>query len=181
MLENELSETLSLNGAWQIEIGGQSGEIDVPSAWEAQGYSGKAGVNDPVIYRRSFDVPEEWEDANIWLQFGAVSYYAEVFVNGISVGTHEGLWTAFEFDVTKAVRVGEANQLEVRVIKPGYREDRFPYRDVLVGFLPYVFDTFGGIWQGVMLVALSKVKVSFADRVSEGQRRHCRSSLSFHA
>src|SRR5262249_44193257 len=96
---------------------------------------------------------QEWDDADIWLQFGAVSYYVEVFVNGVLVGTHEGLWTGFEFDVTHAIRIGETNQLEVRVIKPGYKGDRFPYRDVLVGFLPYVFDTFGGIWQDVTLVA----------------------------
>ncbi len=153
MLENDLAESISLNGIWEIEIAGQKGEIRVPGAWEAQGYSGKAGMNDPVIYRRSFDVPKEWEDADIWLQFGAISYYAEVFVNGVSVGTHEGLWTAFEFDVTHAVHVGETNQLEIRVIKPGYKGDRFPYRDVLVGFLPYVFDTFGGIWQDVTLSA----------------------------
>ena len=159
MFENELSETLSLNGTWQIEIGERRGEIRVPGAWEAGdqlvagGYSGASGVNEPAIYRRAFDVPASWNGADIWLHFGAVSYYAEVFVNGIEVGTHEGLWTPFEFDVTNAVRAGEANQLEVRIVKPGRTGDRFPYRDVLVGFLPYVFDTFGGIWQDVTLVA----------------------------
>ncbi|HVU14974.1 MAG TPA: hypothetical protein VHD90_27055, partial [Phototrophicaceae bacterium] len=60
MFENELAESISLNGIWEIEIDGQKGSIHVPGAWEAQGYSGKAGVNDPVIYRRSFDVPKEW-------------------------------------------------------------------------------------------------------------------------
>lgn len=153
MLENQLAETLSLNGIWQLELDGQVGEIRVPGAWEAQGYSGKAGVNEPVTYRRAFDVPKNWDDADVWLQFGAVSYYAEAFVNGVAVGTHEGLWTPFAFDVTHALRFGETNQLEVRVVKPGYAGDRFPYRDVLVGFLPYVFDTFGGIWQDVTLVA----------------------------
>ncbi len=87
MFENELAETLSLNGEWQIEIDGKPGTIQVPGAWEAQGYPFNAGVNDPVIYRRDFDVPQEWAGAYIWLQFGAVSYYAEVFVNGVS-GRH---------------------------------------------------------------------------------------------
>jgi hypothetical protein len=153
MLENELADVISLNGTWQIELGDQRGEIRVPGAWEAQGYSGKAGVIEAAVYRRTFDVPASWDDADVWLRFGAVSYYAEVFVNGAQVGTHEGLWTPFEFDVTRAVRAGETNTLEVRVTKPGYSRDRFPYRDVLVGFLPYVFDNFGGIWQDVTLVA----------------------------
>ncbi len=55
--------------------------------------------------------------------------------------------------MTQVVRPGEPNQLEVRVIQPGRADDRFPYHDVLVGFLPYVFDNFGGIWQDVTLVA----------------------------
>ena len=171
MFENELAETLSLNGTWQVEIDGQSGAIRVPGVWEAQGYSVKAGVNDPVIYRLSFDVPQAWEGADIDLCFGAVSYYAEVLVNSILVGRHEGLWTPIEFDVTEAVRIGEMNQLEVRVIKPGYKGDRFPYRDVLVGFLPYVFDTFGGIWQDVTLVASGKAQfhsVTVFPKLKEG-------------
>ena len=138
---------------WEIEIEGKRGEIHVPGAWEAQGYSGKAGVNDPVIYRRSFDVPKTWEGAEIDLCFGAVSYYAEVFVNGVKLGDHEGLWTEFGSTLTDMIRFDQPNEVEVRVIKPGYKGDRFPYRDVLVGFLPYVFDTFGGIWQDVKLVA----------------------------
>lgn len=153
MHEHEQSEMLSLNGTWQIEIGGTVGEIRVPGAWEAQGYPGGVGVSEPVIYRREFDVPAEWAGAEIHLRFGAVSYYAEVFVNDIPVGTHEGLWTPFECDATQAIKAGEANRVEVRVVKPGRAGDRFPYRDVLVGFLPYVFDTFGGIWQDVTLVA----------------------------
>lgn len=153
MLENELAEVISLNGTWQFELGDQRGDIRVPRAWEAQGYSGKAGVVEPAVYRRTFDVPGNWDDADVWLRFGAVSYYAEVFVNGARIGEHEGLWTPFEFDVTHAVRPGETNTLEVRVTKPGYAGDRFPYRDVLGGFLPYVFDNFGGIWQDVSLVA----------------------------
>ncbi|MCC6803298.1 MAG: hypothetical protein IT319_10460 [Anaerolineae bacterium] len=152
MHENERAEILSLNGTWQIEIGGAVGEIRVPGAWEAQGYDGRAGVNEPVIYRCSFVVPAEWAGAEMMLRFGAISYYAEVIVNGVPVGAHEGLWTPFECDVTQAIKIGETNQLEVRVVKPGRAGDRFPYRDVLVGFLPYVFDTFGGIWQDVTLV-----------------------------
>lgn len=157
MLENELAATISLNGEWQIELGDQRGVIQVPGAWEAQGYSGKAGVREPAIYRRTFDVPAAWGGAEIRLRFGAISYYAETFVNSVPVGMHEGLWTPFECDVTGAVRCGVANELEVRVIKPGYPGDRFPYRDVLGGFLPYVFDNFGGIWQDVTLTAGSAV------------------------
>ena len=52
------------------------------------------------------------------LRFGAVEYLAEVWLNGIAVGGHEGAETPFELDVTGVLRPGE-NLLAVRVLKPG--------------------------------------------------------------
>ncbi|MBE2183533.1 MAG: hypothetical protein IAE89_08925 [Anaerolineae bacterium] len=150
MLENTLAETLPLNGTWQFELAGQQGMINVPSAWEAEGCPDTAG---PAVYRRSIDIPTSWADAKILLQFGAVSYFVEVYLNGSLVGAHEGLWTAFDINITPYVRVGQANALELRVTKPADDGDRFPYRDVLVGFIPYISTTFGGVWQDVKITA----------------------------
>ena len=143
MLENQLAETLALDGAWQIEIAGQRGEIQVPGVWEVQGYP---DVEGPAIYRREIAVPESWRGAQIDLRFEAISYYVEGFVNGLPVGTHEGLWTPFAWDVSKAIRPGEVNALELRITKAADKGDRFSYHDALVGFIPYVSTTFGGIW-----------------------------------
>lgn len=52
------------------------------------------------------------------LRFGAVEYLAEVWLNGIAAGGHEGAETPFELDVTALLRPGE-NLLAVRVVKPG--------------------------------------------------------------
>lgn len=52
------------------------------------------------------------------LRFAAVEYLAEVWLNGQSVGGHEGPEFPFELDVTAALRPGE-NLLAVRVLKPG--------------------------------------------------------------
>jgi hypothetical protein len=151
MIENQLAPTLSLNGEWQIEIGDLHGPVQVPGAWEVQGYPLDV---DEARYHRAFDVPADWSDAHIYLRLGAVSYFAEVSVNGQNVGNHEGLWTPFEFDISNAVKPGASNHIEIRVVKPSNSEDgRFPYRKALVGFIPYVSTTFGGIWQAVELVA----------------------------
>lgn len=151
MIENQLALTLSLNGEWQIEIGDHTGPIQVPGVWEALGCPLDV---DEARYRRSFEIPAEWVGARIYLRFGAVSYYAEVLINGQPIGIHEGLWSPFEFDITAVIRIGEANQIEIRVVKPSNDEDGdYPYRKVLVGFIPYVSTTFGGIWQDVELVA----------------------------
>ncbi|MBE2269770.1 MAG: hypothetical protein IAE80_16155 [Anaerolinea sp.] len=150
MLENIHSQRLSLDGTWQIEIGDQSGAITVPGVWETQGYPHDAVT---ALYTRSVELPSDWVGARVFLRFEAVSYRVEVSVNGQIVGTHDGMWTPFEFDVTGVVHAGATNTITLTVTKPGGEGSPFPYRDVLVGFVPYVARTFGGLWQTVTLIA----------------------------
>ncbi|MDZ4764822.1 MAG: hypothetical protein SGI73_09745 [Chloroflexota bacterium] len=151
MLENNVAPVLSLNGDWEIEIGGVTATIRVPGAWEAQGYPADV---ETAVYRREIDVPDEWAGARIMLRCHAVSYHVECIVNGESIGRHEGIWTAFELDATAALRVGARNTLELRIRKPSPHEiPRWGYRETLVGFIPYVSTTFGGVWQDIELVA----------------------------
>ena len=63
-----------------------------------------------VWYRRTFSV--ENKTGRILLHFGAVDYHCEVFVNGTSVGTHDGGYASFTLDITDAVKAGE-NELVV--------------------------------------------------------------------
>lgn len=96
---------INLNGSWQFEIDhGKSGKergfhepghdlsgtITVPFCPESK----LSGVEykdfmAAVWYKRDFTVPEAWE-GSILLHFGAVDYEAEVWVNGVSVGSHRG-------------------------------------------------------------------------------------------
>ena len=43
-----------------------------------------------VIYRRTFTVPEAWNDSSIVLNFGAVDWKSTVWVNGEKIGVHRG-------------------------------------------------------------------------------------------
>ncbi len=147
--ENSLAERRSLAGEWEIEIGGQRGPVTVPGAWEVQGYP--ADVQ-KATYRRSVNIPAEWSGARIMLCFGAVSYDCTASVNGVEVGRNLGMWHPFDFDISEAVRYGELNEITLEVIKPGTRADeQHNYHDVLVGFIPYAAETFGGVWQDVWL------------------------------
>ena len=66
-----------------------------------------------VWYQRRFDtVPKAGERA--FLHFGAVDYLARVYLNGELIGTHEGGFTPFAFEVTGKLRAGE-NQVTVGV------------------------------------------------------------------
>ncbi len=52
------------------------------------------------------------------VQFGAVDYYAEVWLNGQYLGHHEGGETPFDLDCTASLNAGSENMLAVRVINP---------------------------------------------------------------
>ena len=69
-------------------------------------------------YRSSFTIPDKLRDKRLRLQFDATDYYADVYLNGLSIGRHEGYIDPYEFDVTAQARAGESNRLLVRVWTP---------------------------------------------------------------
>ena len=119
--------------------------IDVPSHWVLRGngrYGRPAYTNvdfpfpvDPPYppeanpvgdYRRTFELPDGWEDDLIALRFDGVESQASVWVNGVWVGMARGSRLAHECDITDRVRLGE-NTITVRVhqFSPGsYLEDQ---------------------------------------------------------
>lgn len=149
------SHSLPLDGTWKFSLAGQSGSIVVPGVWEAQGYA--RYVEGPAVYRRTLAVPADWQGMRVQLQFDALSYHIEARLNGVRVGEHTGMWTAFAFDVTDALRPGLENLLELTVYKPG---ERFPMRESLAGFLPDVCIPFGGVWGRARLSAFSGAALS---------------------
>lgn len=159
-LENDLSATLPLEGEWEFSLGGSASRpMLVPSAWEA--HLADKLTDGPALYRRTFAVPESWLGATIIaLEADAISFDATIRVNGQIAGTHRGLWSSFQIDITSYVHAGE-NALEIEVWKPG---GRFPLRETLSGFLPDVATAFGGVWQGIRLrvfswAALSDIRI----------------------
>ncbi len=156
---------MNLNGLWQFEIdhGGSgrargliqrelSGSILVPFCPESE-LSG-VGYKDfmaAVWYRRSFALPKEAQGKRVLLHFGAVDYKCEAWVNGQSVGVHEGGYASFTFEITAALKPGE-NTLVV-CADDDQRHGRQPY-----GKQCYHYHSAGcsytrttGIWQTVWL------------------------------
>ena len=114
----------NLNGLWDYAVTSVETTI-TPSEWNGQilvpyGLESKLGgvqrlldATEALWYRRSFTASKS-EGKRLMLNFEAVDYRCEVFVNGKSVGTHVGGNTPFSFDVSSAVEDGE-NELVVRV------------------------------------------------------------------
>lgn len=164
----EPREVQSLDGVWEIvfdsenegreanwhhdEVFSQRSDtrpIHVPSCWELleQDYEGVA------FYRRKFHVPANWAGKTVRLQFDAVNYLTEVWLNGEVVGFHEGGFTPFEFRVDSLLKPGEENTLILRVVGPIILQNK---RVDGVGPLEtpqWRGGITGGIWQSVRLVA----------------------------
>lgn len=117
------------------------GTIPVPSNWELHGF-GKAlyvnvtypwwGANggdenaqppyaptkvNPVgQYRRSFDVPANWDGRQVFVNFDGVKSAFYLWINGVKVGYREDSYDAAEFDITQYLHAGK-NQIAVEVYK----------------------------------------------------------------
>ena len=70
-------------------------------------------------YWKSFDAPVNPDPQGRYLlRFWSVDYKADVWVNGVQVGSHEDAEEPFTLDVTAAVHSGTGNLLSVRVLNP---------------------------------------------------------------
>ena len=73
---------------------------------------------DQAVYERHVTVPASWKHKVIKVEFTAVQFIADVYVDGLHVGSHVGGWIPFSFDVTNHVSPGKTFTLKV-VVKGG--------------------------------------------------------------
>lgn len=155
------SEWKNLNGLWNYAIrplGEQpaafDGEILVPFAVESSlsGVGERLGSKNELWYERTFEISPKWNGKRILLHFGAVDWKADVWVNGIAVGSHTGGYTPFSFDITAALAKG-GNTVRVRVWDP--TDEGYQPRGKQVNNPNGIWYTpVSGIWQTVWLEAV---------------------------
>lgn len=124
------NDWVNLNGEWSYEFDfGKSGthrnlqnsnclkdRIQVPFCPESKlsGVEYTDFIN-CMWYQRMIDIPENWTGKNIYLHFGAVDYYAEIYLDGNFVQRHYGGSSSFSVDITRQVKAGMRHNLVVRV------------------------------------------------------------------
>lgn len=156
----ERADWQNLNGEWeyavkpvgQAEPASFDGNILVPFAIESalSGVQKEVGDTNELWYKRSFTVPTAWKNKDLLLNFGAVDWKADVFVNDILIGSHQGGFTPFSFNITPYLN-GKGNQkLVVRVWDPsdkGFQpRGKQTSRPESIWYTPVT-----GIWQTVWL------------------------------
>lgn len=153
----------NLNGLWQYAITPKGtskpasfqGQILVPFAIESalSGVGKSVGKDLELWYETTFDASREMRRGRLLLHFGAVDWEAEVFVNGKSVGSHQGGYDPFSFEISNHLVSGRTQTLNVRVWDPS--DDGPQPRGKQVNEPKGIWYTpVTGIWQTVWLEAV---------------------------
>ena len=153
----ERTEWINLNGYWDftfdeaiaqqgIETCTSSGfdrRILVPFPWSSK-LSEVSDDGDIAWYARKVTVPKSWEGKRVFVVVGASDWQTDAWFDGKALGSHEGGYTPFEFELTDGVEFGKEQLLAFRV------------DDVSNDAHPYGKQGYGnarGIWQTVYLEA----------------------------
>lgn len=158
LIPSDIHSTKKNNSKWD--------DIQVPSNWQLQGdgkYDPPVFTNikypfepnppyvpkeyNPVgVYKKSFIVPADWDEQQVFIHFGGVQSAMYLWVNGRKVGYHEDGMLPAEFNITNYIKKGN-NELTVQVFNwsdGSYLEDQDfwrlsgIYRDVYIFTTPNV-------------------------------------------
>ena len=154
---------MNLNGLWDYairpkgatEAPGFDGKILVPFAVESalSGVGKTVGKEHVLVYRHAVELPRTYRNKRVLLHFGAVDWQCDVWVNGVSVGSHTGGYDPFYFDITSALKKSGPQEIRIAVWDP---TDEGPQpRGKQVNAPKGIWYTpVTGIWQTVWLEAV---------------------------
>lgn len=136
-------------------------ELMVPGDWNHQEkrfeyYEGT------VWYRKLFDYQKLQADKKLFVYFGAVNYRADVYLNGKKLGSHEGGFTPFNFEVPANLLREKNNFLVVKVDNKRHEDD--------VPTLNTDWWNYGGITREVLLVEVPSIFIKdFSIQLNKGK------------
>ncbi|MCL3780103.1 beta-galactosidase [Prolixibacteraceae bacterium JC049] len=165
----ERSNWQNLNGLWQYAITATDveqpasfdGQILVPFAVESalSGVKKRIKANQLLWYKRSFTVPKNWKGKNVVLNFGAVDWETNVYVNGQKVGSHQGGFDPFSFDITHALNRSGEQEIVVSVWDPS-SEGTQPRGKQVTKPRGIWYTPVSGIWQTVWMEPVAKQSIA---------------------
>ena len=146
---------LCLNGVWEFDVITKknpikNGKIKVPFPPESRlsGIERITQTADLLGYRRALTLPDGFIRGRVLLHFGAVDQQVTVVLNGRRIGSHEGGYLPFSFDITTTLRP-EENELVVLVRDP--LDHDYPWGKQRYDRGGMWYTPVSGIWQTVWL------------------------------
>ena len=113
--------TMPVPGLWELNGFGDPVYVNIQYPWS------KFYANNPPYvpeeqnrvgsYRRTVEIPAEWEGKDIFLHIGSATSNVTLWVNGHEVGYSEDSKLEAEFDITRYVRTGEENLLAMQIFR----------------------------------------------------------------
>ena len=166
----ERNAWINLNGEWtySFDFGGSGLErewfkstgfdqkIIVPFCPESKlsGVEYKDFINH-MWYHRTISIPQDWANKQVLLNFGAVYYKSEIYIDGVFAARHFGGTSSFQVDITPYVKAGQTHNLVVYV-ESDVRSTHQPSGKQNLQFASYGcnYTRTTGIWQTVWIEAV---------------------------
>lgn len=166
----ERNAWINLNGEWTYSFDfGSSGlerewfkstgfdqKIIVPFCPESKlsGVEYKDFINH-MWYHRTISIPQDWANKQVLLNFGAVYYKSEIYIDGVFAARHFGGTSSFQVDITPYVKAGQTHNLVVYV-ESDVRSTHQPSGKQNLQFASYGcnYTRTTGIWQTVWMEAV---------------------------
>lgn len=169
----------NLNGLWEYAITpvntrpqAYEGKILVPFAVESalSGVGRRVGKDSTLWYKTTIDIDKAIRDKEVILNFGAVDWKTEVFINGQSAGTHEGGYDPFSFSITPFLKKGSKQEIVISVWDP---TDEGPQPNGKQVNKPHGiwYTPVTGIWQTVWLEGVPKAHITGTRHTPDTDRK----------
>tara|TARA_B100001146_G_scaffold29796_2_gene23091 strand:+ start:16256 stop:18070 length:1815 start_codon:yes stop_codon:yes gene_type:complete len=169
------NEWKNLNGLWDYEItklgvnkpNFYKNKILVPFPIESSlsGVQKNVGKDNELWYHSTFIIPKLWKGKNIILHFGGVDWKSEVWINDVYVGSHQGGYDPFSFDITSYLNNKKNQKLVVKVWDPtdeGYQ----PRGKQTINPHGIWYTAVTGIWQTVWIEPVNSNYIKTVNIVS---------------
>ena len=88
-------------------------DVNVPGSF-ANIASKYVAYEGPGWFRRTFDVPADFEGKRVVIRFEAVNNQSKVWINGQLAGENPDAFLPFELDISKLLNYGQTNSIAVR-------------------------------------------------------------------
>jgi beta-galactosidase len=120
-------------------------------------------------YRKTFMIPEDMSSKRIILQFDGVYMNPEIWINGVSLGSHPYGYSSFWFDITEHIEFGKLNVLAVKVSNEGENSRWYAgsgiYRHVWLKILEPVHISQWGIQISTTEISTASAKINIKIKV----------------